>query len=252
MFHSLLAAWAPDGRTLPQDGFAELGAASGARLAAAAVDGVTDAESALASFGIAVVAEGGTPCLDGFGEYSPDCGGEQCSLRFLQPVGAAGGPDARAEERFVGVDVPDAGDGALVKEEGLDRAGGVAGCAVEIGGGEVEAVGAEGGPVGLEVGEGAEDAETAEAARVSEDQGPVPGAGLAGRLDCPHGVHMGGWRGRVGIHEELSAHAELDDQRAGGVAFSRPADEGELLAAAEDIVDDAAFEQVGRDEGRGR
>ena len=90
-------------------------------------------------------------------------------------------------------------------------------------------------------------AEAAETARVDEgDRGGLAADGL----EPPErvGVRGGSARGRgVGRERfERAGHAELHNQRAGGGAGAsvRGGDDGELLAAAENVGDGAAFEKI--------
>ena len=157
-------------------------AAPDTRETGAAVDGVF-VEASGVSRGVEVVADGGAAGADGGVEDASEFVGEAAGFIVGEFGGGSEGADASGEERFVGVDVADAGDGGLVEEGGLDRSGraelggGGAGRASrgegggELVGGDVEGVGAEAVEVVFEdMVPGGAEPDAAEASGVSEDE----------------------------------------------------------------------------------
>lgn len=184
--------------------------------------------------GIEVVAEGRPAGVDGVGEDASDGAGEPADVRSGEAVGACERVDPGVVEGLVGVDVADAGEKGLVEQSGFDGP-----CGAGQGWGEafavdVERVGAEPGPAPFEVGRVGQCPEAAEASWVAEgESGAV--------VEPPEDVEVVGLTepSAAWSDEELSGHAEVNEQRASGGA-----DEGELLAASSDVGDPVAGEEL--------
>ena len=141
---------------------------------------------------------------------------------------------AGAEQRLVGVDVPDAGDAALVEQERLDRRARGLGERVQVLAGEValERLDAEAGvEEGVERLRAERELAGAEAARVVEDEHVVAEVE-------PH-PHVPRRRGRV--EQERAGHAQVHEQE--DVVGELP---DEVLAAAGELLDDAALDRRGQ------
>ena len=136
-----------------------------AGLVVAGVDVVEVLEASWGAVGIDIVAEGAAAGVYGAAEDELDGLGELADLCVGEVVGGGEGVDGGDEERFIGVDVAEAGDEGLVEECGLDRAAGAGEELVELVWVEGEGFGAE---VGFGVGGGGEERDGAEAAGVAE------------------------------------------------------------------------------------
>ena len=123
-----------------------LRAANIARLPRATKDLHPQLVRPLAAGGVDVVAEGGAAIAQGVVEDASDGAVESLHFRFGQRVGEPLRMDAGGEEGLVGVDVADAGDSALVEEDGLDGRASVRERLLQLRGGErgVERLRAEG------------------------------------------------------------------------------------------------------------
>ena len=142
---------------------------------------------------------------------------------------------------------PDACDRALVQESGLNRPVAALQGLGELISGDCQGIGAEGGPaVVLKGGERWKSPETAEAARVAEEEFSYLRAGVG---DGPGGVDMKCDWGRSttpprpfpkrgGRKEELAGHAEGNERRGRNRQL---AEDGELLAAAAELSDGGAL-----------
>ena len=109
---------------------------------------------------------------------------------------------------------------------------------------EGQSVGSKSGPVdGLQFRPRVEGGQASESARIAEDQ-PVPRR-VCGKAPDYVEVIFARRLLTCGYKDELAAHAELDEKRR-GVAVG---DDGELLAAAAQIADEAAFQQAASDAG---
>src|SRR5436309_7681042 len=96
-------------------------AAGGARLAAARVDAALALVLAVAPVRRHVVADARAARLDRTLEHAVQTGGDRVALAARDARGASRRPPARAEERLVRVDVPDASEDRLIEQEILDR-----------------------------------------------------------------------------------------------------------------------------------
>jgi hypothetical protein len=96
--------------------------------------------------------------------------------------------NARGEERFIGVDVADAGHHLLVHKNRLNGAAAPAQAARELESGDAESVRAEAAPsLNLELGHGAERPEAAEPPRVTEAEA---GTSRRGRFHAPDAMNV--------------------------------------------------------------
>ncbi len=118
---SALAARAEVGGALGDDFAADGGAAMRAGFAFAIVHGEADAEVAGSAFGGDEVAQRRAALFDGLGQYFTHGFGDERIAGEADAPGGAARMDAGAPERFVGVDVADAGDDVRIHQEGLDR-----------------------------------------------------------------------------------------------------------------------------------
>src|SRR5438309_2313455 len=91
------------------------------RLAGAAVDRELVLKSAAQPRPADVVADGRTAPLDRPRQHRLDRFPQTISLVGFEALAGAGRVQLRAEARFVGVDVPDASDHALVEQDALER-----------------------------------------------------------------------------------------------------------------------------------
>jgi len=97
-------------------------------LTLATVDLQPDREVAETALRRGVITKAGAPLLDSLGEHVTDRSGKNGEARERRPVAGAGRSDAGAKKRFGGIDVADAGDQALVHQQGLHgRSAGVQG-----------------------------------------------------------------------------------------------------------------------------
>ena len=80
--------------------------------------------------GMAEVVDRGSARVEAGVQRRHDGVAQRGDLRALEPARLAQRVDRRAKQRLVGVDVPDAGDPALVEQDGLDRRAPVAGLQV--------------------------------------------------------------------------------------------------------------------------
>src|SRR5437868_5067611 len=83
-------------------------------LAFSAVDAVEELEAAFFTVGVDIVAQGAAAVVDGAAENQLDGAIEAEDLFAGEAIGGDGRVDAAVEERFVGVDVADAGDETLI------------------------------------------------------------------------------------------------------------------------------------------
>lgn len=141
--------WAEDGGSLAEASAEEELGAGETGLIGPGVDGVEELSGALCAAGVGVVAERAATGCDCAGEDEADGAGEGGELRLGERAGVRVRIDAGAEERFIGVDVADAGEGGLIEEERFDGAVRILARAGKIACGDGECVGAEGGPAVL-------------------------------------------------------------------------------------------------------
>lgn len=229
-----LAVGAPHGGTLGEDGVGQRRAAGEARQVATAVHAMRLGGGARAAQGVDVVAERAAALGDGGVKHLTDALGERVPLAGVEVAGRGERMEPGEEERFVRVDVADAGEDGLVEQDGLDGTGGAAGGVEQLGAIDGEGVGPEVFPCdGVELVAGGDGAKAAETPRIAEEHGGVV-------ADGPQRVHM-----RVDgecvwvVHEQdLTGHAELDDE-----ATSVMGDDGELLAATFQGGDGGVTEQ---------
>lgn len=95
-------------------------AAGGARLALAVVDIEVFLMVTGFARAVAVVAEGRAAVCDAFAQDLPDSFCQAPALCCAQAACRAARVDPREEQGFVGVDVAEPGDAALIEQEGLD------------------------------------------------------------------------------------------------------------------------------------
>ena len=112
----------------------------GARLAFPRIDPMKVLEFAGVAVGIHVVAEGTAAAADGAAEDLFHAAREPADAIERQVAAAGERVNARREERFVDVNVAEAGDEVLVEQCGLDRAAGLRQAAKELGRGDRERV----------------------------------------------------------------------------------------------------------------
>ena len=195
------------------------------------VDGVGELRGPWLAAGVPVIAKRAAAELHGLGEDGADRLGQGSETVGREPPGGRARVDTGAEKRFVGVDVADAGEHALVEQHGLDGALGVAAGVDEMLWFGDEGVGAEVVPVvsaeGIERGVAGDAAEAAGIDKV--DAGVV--------VERPRGVGVLGGVG--GIDGDGAGHAKL--QNAGPLIVR---DEGELLADAFKADDAGRFKEL--------
>ena len=166
-----LAARAPNGCAAGDGGGLEGGLAGAAGEVGAGVDMVGGLVVACGAERIGVVADGGASGVDGGLEGGGDGVGDGAVMVGGELVAGVIGVDAGEVERFVGVDVADARDQALIEECRLDGPCGGRGVGDEVFWGDREGVGAERlVPSGLEVCCGGEEPDASESAWVAKDQ----------------------------------------------------------------------------------
>ncbi len=136
-------------------------------LALAGVDAVEELEAAFFAVGVDVVAQGAAAMVDGAAENQLDGAVEAEDLVASQSVAGDRGVDSAVEEGFIGVDVADAGDEALVEEGGFNDAAGFGKALGELGGADCERFGAKICVMCLTV---AEPPDAAEASGIAEAQ----------------------------------------------------------------------------------
>lgn len=115
--------------------------ALGARFARAVVDAVEFLELPRDSIGIAVIAQGAAAMAQGAAKHRFDRTIETGDLRGGQLVGNGQRMDAGGEERFVGVDVSQAGNDRLIEQRVFDRTSGAGKLAAELAGRQVQWLG---------------------------------------------------------------------------------------------------------------
>lgn len=233
----VLAFGAPVGGASAYDCAADWGAALVAGGVGAAEDAHVVLLLALFAGGVGVVAEGCAAVGDAFFEDGAD-GVVECGALFgAEGAGGDFGVEAGEEQGFIGVDVADAGDAALVEQGGFEGDGAPAqgvpeGCGVE---GVAERFGAE---LGEGVGHGVYDVDGAEFADINE-------AELVSIVELEDGAgeRLLGMVGRAEV--EAAGHAEVDDAAASVVEL-----QAEVLAAPLDGLEGASA-QLGADVGGG-
>ena len=185
------------------DGYAaDRRGAAAAGQAGALVDAVFHLEKSGFAGGIDVIGDGGSTQADGVMQDLAQCEAEALEISAGEAAGHAAGADSGAEEAFVGVDIADAGEEALVKEGGLDGSFSFAEERGEIFRGDGE---------GLETG-GQKCRTLAEVfVRQATETAGIDEAefAAAGECDARVGVRRDG-RGGIG-DEQAAGHAEVHD-----------------------------------------
>jgi hypothetical protein len=198
-----------------------------ARFGFAAVDAVEVLEIAGVAGGVAVVAEGAATMFEGALQRQLDRFGEGCDLNAGQFMRRGFGVDASFEKGFVDVDVPQAGDQALVEQGVFDGAGGGGKSLGELRGADLQWLGADLFGFGLGM---AEPPDSAEAARIGEAD--LSAGGLLER-DPQMGVGFQFVGHRV--HSKSTAHSQMDVK-----AIPVVERENDALGAAFDALDSMA------------
>src|SRR6185437_8572988 len=116
-----LAAGAVERRAAALPRLPDRAAADATTVSLAAVDEVFELEIAGCAVGADVVAQRAAALRDRRREHVAHRVDEPREPRPRQSIGPRAGMNGRAEQRFVRVDVPDAGDDAVVHQRGLDR-----------------------------------------------------------------------------------------------------------------------------------
>jgi len=122
-------------------------------------------ESAFFAVGIDVIAQGASAMIDGAAEDQLDGAVQAIDLLASEAVGGGSGVDTAVEEGFIGIDVADAGDEALVEQGGLDGAAGFGQARNQLGRANLQRLGAKIAVICLTV---AEPPDAAEAAGIDE------------------------------------------------------------------------------------
>ena len=195
------------------------------------VDGVGELRGPRLTAGVPIVTKRAPAELHGLSEDGADRLGQGGEAVGREPPGDRAGVDAGAKERFISVDVADAGEHTLIEQHGLDRALGVAAGVDEMLWLGDEGVGAKFTPVvSAKRIERWVARDATESARVDEvDAGVV--------VECPRRVGVLGGVG--GVDRDGAGHTQLQDTGAMIVG-----DERELLAEAFETDDAGGFEEV--------
>lgn len=188
-------------------------------------------ESAFFAVGIDVVAQGAAAVVDGPAQNELDGAVEADDLLALQAIGGEGGVNAAMEKGFIGVDVADPRDEALIQQSCFDRTASPGKGRNQLIRTHCQRLGPEVFVMCLTV---AKPPDAAEAARVAEAQ--LRFAGETGDEVCVRLNRLGG-----GFYCQSAGHSQVDAEGAAGVE----ADEN-LLAAPCDAGDSAAPEQFGQ------
>jgi len=109
----------------------------------ASVDAVQELEATFFAVGIDVVAQGAAAVIDGAAENQLDGAIEAEDLLASETIGGDCRGNVAVEERFVGVDVADARDKALIEERGFYGAAGFGEALGELIGTDLQGLGAE-------------------------------------------------------------------------------------------------------------
>jgi hypothetical protein len=124
-------------------------------------------EGAFFAVGVDVIAQGAAAMIDGAAENQFDRAVEAEDLIAVEAVGGDCGMNAAVKKGFIGVDVADASDEALVEEGGFDGSAGFGEALGELGRTNLQRLGAEVCVMCLTV---AEPPNAAEAAGIAEAQ----------------------------------------------------------------------------------
>jgi hypothetical protein len=228
---AFLAGGAEGGGAGGDLGGLEGGLAAGAGVAGVAVGLEVSGEGAGLVGDVAVVAEGGAAGAEGVVEDLFDGGDEGFEVGGFEAADLLEGVEFGEEEGFVDVDVAEARDVALGEEAVFEPACAGGFPVGEVGGGEGEGVGTEGGDFGVEgLAEGGVVPEATEAAGVAEAD-----VGAVGEVKDDVGVLFEGGGG--GECVDAAGHAEVNEEGLGAVGSGGGSggggDEEEFFAVAE-------------------
>ena len=188
-------------------------------------------ESAFFTVGINIVAQGAAAVIDGSAQNDFDGAVEANDLLALEAMGGDGGVNAAVEKGFIGVDVADAGDEALIQQRCFDRTASPGKARNQFIRTHCQRLGPEVFVMCLTV---AQPPDAAETTGVAEAK-----LGVAGEIGDQVRVRLNGLG--VGFYCQTAGHSEVDAEGVAGVE----ADEN-FLAAPCDAGDSAAFEQFGQ------